>query len=76
MAIAVVTVPATVKRNDDVAASDAASLVEEVVERWRGVSMSAAANGSRNELRSLFAAEESSGHYQPYARSAGLNVPT
>ena len=75
MATAVEAVPATVKRKDDAAASDAASLDEEVVERWGRVSLLKGANGSRDGLRSLFA-PESCGHCQPYARSAGLNVPT
>ena len=70
-----VAVPATVKRKGEAAASDAAFFDEEVVERWKRISLLVAANGSRDRLRSPFA-PESCGHCQPYARSAGLIVPT
>ena len=61
MATAVVTVPATVRRRLDAAVSDAASLDEEVVDRWGEFSFLDCANGLRDRLRSLFALE-SCGH--------------
>ena len=75
MATAVVTVPATVRRKFDAAASDAASLDEEAVDRWEKVSLLGCGNGSRGGLRSLFS-PESCGHNQPHAQSARLSVPT
>lgn len=48
MATTVVAVPATVKRKEDAAASEAASLDEEVAKRWEGVSLPRVANGSKD----------------------------